>query len=228
MDNLKIRVLIADDHTLVRTGIINLMENEKEIFVVGEAETGEDLVRKYFELKPDVVLADIAMPGISGIEALKKIVEKDNLAKVLFLSMYEGDDYIYSCVKAGGMGLISKNVVKGELLYAIQTVNEGKRYFGINMTEDKVNEIIDRYEKRSVKPDAVLIPTAEGVLLTHREIQILKFISEGLTSNEIAEKLNIGKRTIDSHRTHLIQKLNLKSLPDLIKYAIKYYMENPG
>jgi len=214
MPDLRIRLLIADDHNLFRSGIINLLENEKDIFVIGEAATGEEMVSKYFELKPNIILADISMPELNGIEALQKIRLRDNSVKVLFLSMFEGEEYIYYCIKAGSMGLISKKVMKGELLYAIKSVHEGKRYFGIDLTEEKILKIINRFDKGNIEVDF------KDDVLSPREIQILKFISDGLTSNEMAEKLFISKRTIDTHRTHMMQKLNLKSLPELIKYAI--------
>ena len=209
---------MPDDHNLFREGIKNLLETEKDIFIVGEADTGESLVTKYFELKPDIVLADISMPQLSGINALKKLKEMGQSPKFLFLSMFDEDEYIYSCAKAGCYGLVSKKIMKGELLFAIKTVNEGKRYFGMNITEENIKEIIANFDKKAER-------TGNGYeFLTPREIQILKLISEGLTSSEIAERLFVGKRTIDSHRTHLIQKLNLKSLPDLIKYSINFCM----
>jgi two-component system, NarL family, response regulator NreC len=216
MDNTRIRILVADDHNLFRSGIINLMNDEKDIFVIGEAGSGEELIKKYSQLKPDIVLADISMPDMNGIEALKKIKEEDKSAKFLFLSMHEGDEYIYYCYNAGGMGLISKKVLKGELLFAIRTVSENKKYFGINITEEKLNEILERYDKKNLYPEII------NDYLTPREKQILSLISEGFTSNEIAEKLYLSKRTVDTHRTHLMQKLNLKSFPELIKYAINF------
>ncbi len=216
MDSKRIRILVADDHNLFRSGVINLINDEKDIFVVGEAESGEELIKKYLQLKPDIVLADISMPDMNGIDALKKLMEEDKSVKFLFLSMHEGDEYIYYCYNAGGMGLISKKVLKGELLFAIRTVSENEKYFGINVTEEKLNEILERYNKK------VLYPETKDDDLTPREKQILNFIAEGLTSNEIAEKLYVSKRTVDTHRTHLMQKLNLKSFPELIKYAINF------
>jgi two-component system response regulator NreC len=218
MDEQKIRLLIADDHNLFREGIINLLDTEKDIFIVGEADTGEALLTKYFDLKPDVVLGDISMPVMSGIDALKKLIEMGESPKFLFLTMYEGDEYIYYCAKAGGRGLLSKTVMKGELLYAIRTVNEGKKYFGMNVTEEKVKELIDNFDKKAESSGT------RNELITPREEEILKLISEGLTSSEIAERLYVSKRTIDTHRTHLMQKLNLKSLPELIKYSINFCM----
>ena len=217
MDNNKIRILIADDHNLFRSGIISLMNDEKDIFIVGEAESGEELIKKYFQLKPDVVLADISMPDMNGVEAMKKIIGTDKSAKFLFISMHEGDEYISYCYTSGAMGLISKKVLKGELLYAIRSINENKKYYGVDVTEDKLNEILEKYSKRKIQPQ-----NKETDDLTPREKEILNLISEGFTSNEIADKLFISKRTIDTHRTHLMQKLNLKSFPELIKYAINF------
>jgi two-component system response regulator NreC len=214
-----IRLLIADDHNLFREGIKNLLGDEKDIFIVGEAETGESLVKKYIELKPDIVLADISMPQLTGIEALEKLKKSGQRPKFLFLTMFDGDEYIYYCAKAGCRGLVSKKIMKGELIFAIKTVNEGKRYFGAKINEEELNEIIDNFEKKTEK-------RKNGDELTPREEQIVRLISEGLTSSEIAERLFVSKRTIDTHRTHLIQKLNLKSLPDLIKYSINFCMDD--
>lgn len=216
MNNKKIRILIADDHTLFRSGVINLLEGEKDIFIIGEAGTGQEMIIKYFELNPDIVLADISMPEIDGVNALKEIKKTDPSAKILFLSMFEGDEYIHYCYKADGMGLISKKVSKGELLFSIRTVYEGNKYFGANMTEEKIEEIIKTFESENVQIKD------ESAYLSPREKQVLKMIGEGLTSNEIAEKLFVSKRTIDTHRTNLIEKLKLKSLPELIKYAINF------
>ena len=211
-----ISVLVADDHKLFRSGIISLLENEREIFVVGEAENGQELEEKYFKLKPDIVLVDISMPVLSGTDAVKKIKKTDDSIKALFLSMHDDEEYIYYCLKAGGKGLISKNIMKGELILAIKKVYEGGNYFGINRTEDNLRELLNKYQ---VYKDHNLAGIQD---FSQREVAILQLISEGLTSSEIAERLLIGKRTVDTHRTHLMQKLNLKSLPELIKYAINY------
>jgi two-component system, NarL family, response regulator NreC len=210
-----VRLLIADDHNLFREGIKNLLEGEKDIFIVGEADTGESLIKKYLDLKPDIVLADISMPQLTGIEALKKLKDQGQSPKFLFLSMYCEEGNIYTCAKAGSYGLVSKKITRGELIFAIRTVNEGKKYFGVDVTEEDINEIICNFDKKAGR-------TRNKDDLTQREEQIVRLISEGLTSSEIAERLLVSKRTIDSHRTHLIQKLNLKSLPDLIKYSINF------
>ncbi len=215
--NKYIRVLLADDHTLFRNGIISLLEAEKDIYVVGEVDNGNDLAEKYFEIKPDLVLVDISMPGKSGLEAAKEIRQRDHKAKLLFLSMHEEDEYIYNCLKVGGMGLINKNITKGELVLAIRKVFEGTSYFRNNLNEEQINHIYNKYDRSSYKR-----PTFLKDSLTAREKNVLKFIGKGLTSNEIAQQLNISKRTVDSFRSSIMQKLNIKNLPELIKYAIGY------
>ncbi|HEX2963232.1 MAG TPA: response regulator transcription factor [Ignavibacteriales bacterium] len=218
-----IRIVVADDHSLFRSGIISLLEDAAEIFVVGEATDGGDLYEKYFELKPDVILVDISMPGVTGIEALKKILARDPSAKALFLSMHEGEEYVYHILKSGGKGLISKNVMKGELVYAIKTVYSGKKYFGAYWTEERLEELREKYSGGD--GGGVSIQLAEASL-TQREIEILRLIGEGYTSNEIASKTGLSKRTVDTHRIHLMSKLGIKSLPELIKYAIQYMIQH--
>ena len=212
-----IKILIADDHELFRKGIISLLIGEEDIKIIGEANDGKDLIYKYQTLKPDLIIADISMPELSGIEAVKILSGKYNDIKVLFLSMYGGEDYIYHCVKAGGSGLVNKDVPQNELINAIKTVSSGKKYFGAEYPENKIDELIKNYEKQ-----AKTISLSGVEQLTDKEIEIMLLVAEGLTSNEIADKLFISKRTVDTHRTHLLQKLGLKSLPQLLKYAISY------
>ncbi len=215
--NKYIRVLIADDHTLFRNGIMSLLESEKDIYIVGEVDNGNDLFNKYFEIMPDIVLADISMPEKSGLEAAKEIKEKDYKAKILFLSMHEEDEYIYHCLKAGGMGLINKNITRGELILAIKKVSEGANYFRNNLSEELIKRIYNKYERTLYKKPALAKDS-----LTPREESVLRLIGRGLTSNEIAQKLSISRRTVDSFRASIMQKLNIKNLPELIKYAIRY------
>lgn len=218
-----IRIVVADDHSLFRSGIISLLEDAAEIFVVGEAVDGSDLYDKYFELKPDVILVDISMPGVTGIEAIQKILARDPSAKALFLSMHEGEEYVYHILKSGGKGLISKNVMKGELVYAVKAVNSGKKYFGAYWTEEKLEELKRKYSAG----DGTQISTSLAeASLTQREIEILRLIGEGYTSNEIAARTELSKRTVDTHRIHLMSKLGIKSLPELIKYAIQYIIQH--
>ena len=212
-----IKILIADDHELFRKGIISLLIGEEDIKIIGEANDGKDLIYKYQTLKPDLIIADISMPELSGIEAVKILSEKYSNVQVLFLSMYGGEDYIYHCIKAGGSGLVSKDVPQNELINAIRIVSTGGKYFGEDYSKDRIENFIKNYEKR---PKTISLSGVEQ--LTDKEIEIMLLVAEGLTSNEIANKLFISKRTVDTHRTHLLQKLGLKSLPQLLKYAISY------
>ena len=218
-NNRRIKIIIADDHQLFRSGVVELISDYDFIKVTGEAADGEELVRKYFELKPDIILADISMPLLSGIEAVKRIKKTDPDAKVLFLSMYDGEEYVYCCFKAGAMGLINKNINREELAEAIKKISEGEKYFN-DYTETELEGLFNKFEKRQ--------GSFISEELTNREKSILNFISEGFTSHEIADKLKLSKRTIDTYRTNLIQKLHLRSLPDLIKYAIEFSVKNKG
>lgn len=213
----KIKVVIADDHTLFRSGIISLIEDDEEIEIIGQASNGRELIKLYQELKPDLLLIDISMPEKTGLEAAGEIRANDETVKILFLSMHEGPDYIYHSIKSGGNGLINKNIIKGELITAIKSVINGQDYFGIEYSENDIREILNKYESFT-KPSVFVQPTR----LTEKEKEVLLLISDGLTSNEIADKLNISKRTVDSHRQNIMQKLNLNSLPELIKYSIDY------
>ncbi|MGE5807438.1 MAG: response regulator [Ignavibacteria bacterium] len=215
-----IRIIIADDHHLFREGIINLLNGSKDILVVGEAENGKELIKIYFQLKPDVIIVDISMPVLTGTEAVLKIKKRDPAAKVLFLTMHEGDEYYYYCAKCGGDGVINKNVLKDELVYAIRKVYGGKKYFGRVISDDAYNKLIDKYVLL-IESDTVL----QGNVLKHIEKAVLSLIGRGFTSNEIADKLKLSKRTIDYYRIQIMQKLDLKSLPDLIRYAVKFNMK---
>ena len=211
-----IRVLIADDHNLFREGILALLNSDKEITVVGQAEDGFGLLTKYDETKPDVIVSDISMPGKSGPDAIKTICQNNTKIKVLFLSQYTGDDYIYEVLKAGGSGLISKNIMLPELLLAIKTIAKGEKYF-LGKTDDELDTIIKRFSAIAAKEKR------ENVnILTKKEKAIVELISENLSNKEIADILNVSVRTIESHRLNIIQKLNLKSLRGLIGFAHDY------
>ena len=147
MLNPVIKILVADDHTLFRQGVIRLLSDNQNFVVVAEAENGEELYKKYFQVKPDVVLADISMPGLSGIEAFEKIKAEDKSVKVLFLSMFESEDYVYETYKSGAMGLINKNILEGELYFAIQNVFKGKKYFGSRWDELSLQKLVKDFEQ---------------------------------------------------------------------------------
>ncbi|MCL5031002.1 MAG: response regulator transcription factor [Bacteroidetes bacterium] len=216
-----IKVLIADDHKLFRTGIIRILSCYPDIYIADEAENGNELIEKYFIVKPDVILTDISMPLLSGLDAVKRIKEKDISAKVLFLSMYNTTDYIYSCYVTGGSGLINKNIIEEELIVAMRKVYAGERYFGKDFSDEMLNALILKNEAIYMESPIVKKPN-----LSKRELEVLKLIGDGCTSAEIAETLFVDIRTVDSHRTHIMHKLKLKSLTEFIRYAVQFANED--
>jgi two-component system, NarL family, response regulator NreC len=212
-----IRILICDDHAFLRAGIISALEHEPGLFVVGEAENGKDLIEKYELLKPDLIITDISMPGLSGTTAVKELKLKYPQLKALFLSVLQGEIYVYYIIKVGGLGLLDKTIIKGELLLAINEVYNGRYYFGPNYNEQQIKDIIKKYDREPV--EFKLNPCIE---ITEIQDKILEYICDGLSSFDIAEKLNMSKRTVDSHRGEIMHKFELKKTLDLIRFAFLY------
>ena len=215
-----IRVIIADDHKLFRSGIISLLDDEPDIYIISEAENGQELIDRYSVFNPDIMLIDISMPIVNGVEAFKTIKKDDPDVKALFLTMYEGEEYVYYTMKIGAKGLLGKNTMKGELVYAIKTVNEGNRYFGKNYNEERLKEIERKYKQ--ILADQL----DDFVQLTGVEKKILEYISKGMTSQEIADALDCSKKNVDYHRSKVMQRLEIKTLPELISYAVRFSMVN--
>lgn len=215
-----IRILIADDHKLFREGIVSLLDGDERVCVVAEAENGRDMISKFYAVKPDIILCDIEMPLGTGPESVKKIHNKGDNPKVLFLSMHTGEEYIYYALKSGGLGLVSKSIMKGELINAILQVSKGKKYFA-GLNENDLKAIADKYSLIEKKDDDFMLDP-----LTAKEIEVLELVGEGLTSEEISDKLAISKRTVDAHRSRIMEKLNIKSLPAFIKYAVEYKLKS--
>ncbi|MGE5496827.1 MAG: response regulator [Syntrophothermus sp.] len=215
-----IRLLIADDHGLFRKGIVNILVQSNIIDVVGEAQDGEELIEKYFQLKPDILLADISMPGMSGLEAFEKIFKKDPEAKALFLSMHDEEEYVYKVARAGGMGLINKNYLEEELYTVIEKVSRGETFFPFNITP---SEFIDRYERYEQKKAEEL--SGDIGELTEREKEVFLLVGKGYSSSQIGEALQISDRTVSTHRAHIMDKLNLKTFHALFKLAVEYALK---
>ncbi len=214
---MSIKILVADDHKLFRSGIIRLLKDHQNIHIIAEAENGSELIERYFEVSPNIVLVDIAMPQMSGLEAVSKIKEKDPEVKALFLSMYDNDNYKYKVLKSGGMGLINKNILEGELTYAIEQVYKGEMYFRGNWTKDELERLVSEFESHSNQQ------IIDNYDVSYREEQILKMLNEGLTSQQMADKLELSKKTIDFYRSNIMRKFSLKSVTDLVRFALKYF-----
>jgi DNA-binding NarL/FixJ family response regulator len=212
-----IKILVADDHTLFRQGVIRLLEDHKEYNVIAEAENGTDLIDKYFINYPDIILADIAMPNLTGIQAVEQILKRDRNAKALFLSMYDTEEYVYQVIKTGGMGLVNKNILDEELLLAIVKVSNGEQYFGKKWNEKNLNDLFSEFEKKSSQKNKFTID------LNFREEQILQMIIESVTSKDIADRMQLSKKTIDYYRSNLLRKFDAKTQIELVRSGIKYF-----
>jgi DNA-binding NarL/FixJ family response regulator len=210
-----IKVILADDHQLVRDGIRSLLKDAKNIEVIEEASDGYELLEKLKIMKPDVIVLDVSMPRLSGIEAAKKISEEYPDVKILVLSMFTSEEYIFNAIKAGARGYLPKNTSKKELLEAIYSINAGNEYFSSSIS----NIILKSYIKKT-KANDDYSGNRQNVL-SSRELEILTLFAEGETNQEIAEKLFISIRTVESHKNHIMQKLELKTTVDLVKFAIK-------
>jgi len=208
----KIGILIADDHTLLRNGIRALLEDEQDMVIVGEANDGREAVRLAAQLKPNVILMDIAMPLLNGLEATRQIKREHPEINVLVLTMYDHEEYFRQVLEVGASGYIIKRAAANELVSAIRTVHQGEAVLSPTITRLLLEDYLRQdASKEEADPNA----------LSPREREILQLIAEGKTSREIAEILSLSIKTVQSHRTNLMQKLGLHDRADLIKYAIQ-------
>ncbi|HCW06308.1 MAG TPA: DNA-binding response regulator [Cytophagales bacterium] len=214
----KSKILIADDHSMIRDGLKSLLTKDKELTVVGEATNGSEAISKYKILKPDLLILDISMPDINGMDVSQQIIADDPLAKIIILSMYDDEDYISKCMECGVKGYVIKNETSDELTYAVKTVLKGQTYFS-----SKVQEVIFKKYAHNVARKKQKEPE---VKLTHREKEIVKLIAEGLTSQQIADKLFIGSRTVETHRANLMKKVNVKNAIELVNRVDKLGLIN--
>ncbi|MEJ2560703.1 MAG: response regulator transcription factor [Anaerolineae bacterium] len=208
----KIRVLIVDDHGIVRAGIRSLLEDQADIEVIGEAGSGWKAIELATHLQPDVVLMDIAMGDLSGLEATQEIRERAPDVNVLALTMHDREEYFFAMLKAGALGYVLKESEPDQLLAAIRAVHRGEDLLSPAVTkavlEDYLTQRTDQAQPRSDN-------------LTLREQEVLRLAAEGRTTREIADMLHLSAKTIEKHRSSMMRKLGLQSLPDLIKYAIR-------
>ncbi len=209
----KIKVLIADDHAIVREGIRMILAAHGDIEVVGEAADGLDAIDKVRKLAPDVVLMDIAMPGLGGLEATLEIVKISPQSRILVLTQYDDKEYIYRFLKAGAAGYVLKRTVGSDLISAIQAVSQGKSFVDPSVADKVIKGFLDQ-------PEA-----AEAEIfydrLGDREKQVLKLIAEGHTTQEIADMLSLSIKTVMTHRTNIMEKLGFHNRTELVKYAIR-------
>ncbi|MGD8428347.1 MAG: response regulator transcription factor [Balneolaceae bacterium] len=214
-----ISVLIADDHEIVRYGISTYLSSANDIQVVGEASTGEECINIFKEKHPDICLLDIGMPDKNGIETAKSIRDLDPDTKILILSMHIDKQILNDVLEAGVNGYLLKNTDKADLLNGIRAIMNGQQVFSDPISDLITQSFLNKSNSR--KPKKVKE-------ITDRELEILQLIVDGLTSKEIAQKLFISPRTVDTHRANLMQKLELNNIAELVRYAIEHNLVSHG
>ena len=208
-----IRIVLADDHTVMRSGLRLLLERQPNLEVVGEAADGMEAVELAGEAKPNVVVMDIAMPHLNGVEATRQIVSRSPETAVVILSMHSDESYVIRSLKAGARAYLLKDSAEADLIGAIHAITEGKSFFspGVRriLKEDFMHQLAEMGAEDSYE------------LLTNREREILQLVAEGKSNKDVANLLNLSLYTVETHRTHILQKLNLHSVPELILYAVR-------
>ncbi len=211
-----IKVFLADDHEIVRHGIRLLLEEEADMKVIGEAGNGREAVTKTRKLCPDIVVMDIEMPGLNGIEAIEKIHENCDSCKIIILSMHSNSEYIRRALKSGARGYILKESAGKELVRSIRSVTSGRRYLSREISEKLIDTYIDLDQYTSAE---IMSPLEK---LSSREREILQLVVEGNSSVEIANIIYISKKTVETYRSRMMQKLEISNIPKLVKFAIRH------
>lgn len=207
-----IKIIIADDHQIVRDGIKSMLASDVELQIIADVSDGDELLGKLPDLSPDIILMDISMPGKSGIEVCKKIHENYGEIRIIMLSMYTNEEFVLQALRAGASGYLPKNISRNELIHSIQLVYKGEQYISEELSSIWMKNMLAKVRETSRN---------QLDLLSKREIEILRLCAEGFTNSEICEKLFISIRTVESHKTHIMQKLEIKSIAELIRFAIK-------
>jgi two-component system, NarL family, response regulator NreC len=215
----KIRILIADDHAIVRDGLRQLLNSQADMEVAGEAEDGREALKKVKTLRPDVILLDIAMPRLSGLEVISLIREASTETQVVVLSMHAKETYVQQVLASGALGYVLKASPSTDILEAIRTAHRGEYFLSSRLKA----EVIGQYLK--TRPAAVAVRGYE--LLTEREQQVFRLVAQGHSTAEIAEVLCVSAKTVEKHRTSLMNKLGVHDRMELLKYAIKIGVVDP-
>ncbi len=209
MNDTTIKILLADDHTIVRQGLKLIFSSQPDMAVIGEAANGREAVDLAQKLRPDIVLLDVAMPELNGIEATKLMMEANSRLRILVLSMHKEAVYVREILRAGARGYLLKDVIDTELLNAVRAVARGDGYISPAVS----GALLSDYRQNVTDP---------ADLLTNREREVLQLIAEGKTNKEVASKLNLSVYTVESHRGKIMEKLNLHSTGELVRFALKH------
>ena len=208
-----IRILLADDHRIVRQGLRRILEENSQMEVAGEASDGREAVRMALDKEPDVIIMDVAMPHLGGMEAIRQISKRLPAAKVLVLSMYSDESYVVQMLEAGAKGYLLKDSADTDLVEAVLAVSNGKSFFSPLISKILLDEYVRQLQEKGVSD--------RYELLTEREREILQLIAEGKTSREIAELLHLSTSTVDTHRGHIMEKLDLHNPYEVVLYAVR-------
>jgi RNA polymerase sigma factor (sigma-70 family) len=210
---MSIRVLLADDHGVVRKGLRFLLERQPDMEIVGEAADGREAVRLAEAENPDIVIMDIAMPLLNGIEATAQIVKRNPAIAVIILSVHSDEDYLLSSLNAGAKGYLLKDSAEVDLVRAIEAVRKGTPFFSPEIAKTMLEDYMRFLQQRNLQDSYDL--------LTEREKEVLQLLAEGKSNKEVASILDVSVYTVDSHRTHLMQKLNLHNTAEIVLYAVR-------
>jgi two-component system, NarL family, response regulator NreC len=210
---MNIRVLLADDHGVVRKGLRFILERQADMEVVGEAGDGREAIRLAEVSEPDIVIIDIAMPLLNGIDATAQMVKRNPSVGVIILSMHSDEDYLLSALNAGAKGYLLKDSAEVDLVRAIETVHRGTPFFSPEIARTMLEDYMRFLQQRNLQDSYEL--------LTEREKEVLQLLAEGKSNKEVATILDVSVYTIDSHRTHLMQKLNLHNTAEIVLYAVR-------
>ena len=205
-------ILLADDHVLIRHGIKNIIKQNDKLEVVGEVSNGEELIDFLKEQVPDLLILDISMPKISGIEAVAMVKKHYPQVKVLMVTMHKNKQYFYHSMSSGADGYLMKDDSDQELLHAISKIQDGKTYISPILSDDFASDVISAHRNQQSTPFRSL---------TKREYEVLQLVVEGYTSKDVAEKLCLSPRTVDHHRSKLLKKFNLRNSADLVNFAVR-------
>jgi DNA-binding NarL/FixJ family response regulator len=208
-----IRIILADDHALMRRGLRLVLEQQKDFEIVGEASDGREAVKLAETVRPDVVILDITMPNLNGIEAARQISVKQIDVSTIILSMHADESFVLRALKAGARGYLLKESAEADLINAVRVVSEGKSFFSPTVSRMLVEDYVRQMQDKDIEDSYDL--------LTIRERELLQLIAEGKSNKDIANLLNLSLYTVETHRSNILGKLNLHSVPELILYAVR-------
>ena len=209
----QVRIFLADDHTVMRGGIRLVLERQPDLHVVGEASDGRETVNAVERLHPDVVVMDIAMPNLNGIEATRQILANGVAVSIVVLSMHSDEEYVLRALKAGARGYLLKESAEADLIAAVRAVISGKSFFSPAVSRLLVEDYVRQLQDRDIEDSYDL--------LTTRERETLQLVAEGKSNKDIANLLNLSVYTVETHRSNIMEKLNLHGVPELILYAVR-------